>query len=186
LGHERDGDVPCWPDCRIVLVLRYYCQLRHHEIAELLGCPASEPGMTIPQPFGDPDQGRAIYIVSAQYDVVPDIAAQVTVRGRTGQAGPSWDVAENDVGHAISWEEQGARITALYKGTSRAEAIAVLDSLEWRSDDPADGFAPPSDPAWALRQRHRLQPQPGGRRPHRSRVRPWVMTVAPAPAASKP
>ena len=169
-----------------MLVLRYYCQLRHHEIAELLGCPASEPGMTIPQPFGDPDQGRAIYIVSAQYDVVPDIAAQVTVRGRTGQAGPSWDVAENDVGHAISWEEQGARITALYKGTSRAEAIAVLDSLEWRSDDPADGFAPPSDPAWALRQRHRLQPQPGGRRPQRSSVRPWVMTVAPAPAASKP
>jgi hypothetical protein len=60
LGPERDGDVPCWPDRRIVLVLRYYCQLRHHEIAELLGCPASEPGMTIPQLFGDPDQGRAI------------------------------------------------------------------------------------------------------------------------------
>ena len=111
----------------------------------------SEPGMTIPQLFGDPDQGRAIYIVSDQYDVVPDTAEQVTVRGRTGQAGPSWDVAENDVGDAISWEERDARITALYKGTSRAEAIAVLDSLEWRSDDPADGFAPPSDPAWALR-----------------------------------
>jgi RNA polymerase sigma factor (sigma-70 family) len=29
------------PDRRIVLVLRYYCQLRHHEIAELLGCPAA-------------------------------------------------------------------------------------------------------------------------------------------------
>jgi len=24
-----------------VLVLRYYCQLRHHEIAELLECPAA-------------------------------------------------------------------------------------------------------------------------------------------------
>ena len=29
------------PDRRAVLVLRYYCQLRHHEIAELLGCPAA-------------------------------------------------------------------------------------------------------------------------------------------------
>jgi hypothetical protein len=111
----------------------------------------SEPGPTIPQLFGDPDQGRAIYIVSHQYDAVPDTAEQVTVRGRTGQAGPSWDVEENDVGDAIAWEERGAPLTALYKGTSRAQAIAVLDSLEWRSDDPADGFAPPSDPAWALR-----------------------------------
>jgi hypothetical protein len=110
----------------------------------------SEPGMTIPQLFGDPDQGRAIYIVSDQYNVVPDTAERVAVRGQNGQAGPSWDVAENDVGDAISWEERGARITALYKGTSRAEAIAVLDSLVWRSDDPADGFAPPSDQAWAL------------------------------------
>jgi hypothetical protein len=110
----------------------------------------SESG-TIPQLFGDPDQGRAIYITSSYYDVVPETAEPVTVRRRTGQAGTSWDVAENDVGDAVSWEEQGASITALYKGVTRSEAIGVLDSLHWRSDDPADGFSPPDDEAWALR-----------------------------------
>jgi len=111
----------------------------------------SEPGTTIPQLFGDPDGGRAIYVNSSEFEVVADTAEPVTVRGRSGQAGPAWDVAENDVGEAITWTERGGTITALYKGTTRDEAIAVLDSLDWRSDDPADGFAPPGDDAWALR-----------------------------------
>jgi RNA polymerase sigma-70 factor, ECF subfamily len=52
VGVDRPSSIPevdeTWaalgrldPDRRVVLVLRYYCQLRHHEIAELLGCPAS-------------------------------------------------------------------------------------------------------------------------------------------------
>ena len=111
----------------------------------------SEPGTTIPQLFGDPDGGRAIYVNSSEFEVVADTAEPVTVRGRSGQAGPAWDVAENDVGEAITWTERGGTITALYKGTTRDEAIALLDSLDWRSDDPADGFAPAGDDAWALR-----------------------------------
>ncbi|HEY7068615.1 MAG TPA: hypothetical protein VH479_00800 [Acidimicrobiales bacterium] len=111
----------------------------------------SEPDETIPQLFGDPDAGRAIYITSSQYEVVADTAEAVTVRGESGHAGPAWDVAESDVGQAITWDERGGTVTALYKGTTRDEAIAVLDSLDWRSDDPADGFAPPDDDAWALR-----------------------------------
>jgi hypothetical protein len=111
----------------------------------------SEPGTTIPQLFGDPDGGRAIYVNSSEFEVVADTAEPVTVRGQSGQAGPAWDVAENDVGEAITWTERGGTVTALYKGTTRDEAIAVLNSLDWRSDDPADGFAPPGDAAWALR-----------------------------------
>jgi len=111
----------------------------------------SEPGTTIPQLFGDPDGGRAIYVNPSEFEVVADTAEPVTVRGRSGQAGPAWDVAENDVGEAITWTERGGTITALYKGTTRDEAIALLDSLDWRSDDPADGFAPAGDDAWALR-----------------------------------
>jgi hypothetical protein len=111
----------------------------------------SEPGTTIPQLFGDPDEGRAIYITSSQYEVFADTAEPVTVRGETGQAGRTWDVEENDVGDAVTWDERGATITAMYKGTTRAEAIAVLDSLQWRSDDTAEGFASPDDAAWALR-----------------------------------
>ena len=52
VGVERPTSIPevdeTWaalarldPDRRAVLVLRYYCQLRHHEIAELLECPAA-------------------------------------------------------------------------------------------------------------------------------------------------
>jgi hypothetical protein len=104
----------------------------------------SEPG-TIPQLFGNPDGGRAIYITSFRYEVPLDTADQVTVRGQDGQAGPGWDAEETDMGDAITWDERGATVTALYKGMSQDEAIAALASLEWRSDDPADGFAPPAD-----------------------------------------
>jgi hypothetical protein len=106
---------------------------------------------TIPQLFGDPDGGRAIYITSFRYDLRPGTAEQVTVRGQVGQAGRGWDVEETDVGDAITWNERGATVTALYRGVTRNEAIAALDSLEWRSDDPADGFAPPSGGSWPLR-----------------------------------
>lgn len=105
---------------------------------------------TIPQLFGDPDAGRAFYITSSRYEVRPDTAEQVSVRGQTGQAGRSWDVEESDVGDAIRWQERGVAITALYQGMTRNEAVAALDSLEWRSDDAADGFAPPSDVSWPL------------------------------------
>jgi hypothetical protein len=111
---------------------------------------SGEPG-TIPQLFGDPDGGRAIYITTFRYEVVPGTAEPVSVRGRSGEAGRGWDVEETDVGDAITWDERGASITALYKGTTRAEAIAVLNALAWRSDDPADGFASPADDSWALR-----------------------------------
>ena len=109
-----------------------------------------EPG-TMPQLFGDPDAGSAIYVTSFRYDLRPATAEQITVRDHAGQAGRGWDVEETDVGDAIMWDERGATITALYEGMTRGEAVAALDSLEWRSDDPADGFAPPSDGSWPLR-----------------------------------
>lgn len=105
----------------------------------------------IAQLFGDPDAGRAIYVTSSRYEVRPDTAEQVSVRGQAGKAGRGWDVEESDVGDAIGWEERGVAIVALFKGVTRAEAVAALDSLEWRSDDPADGFAPPSEGSLPLR-----------------------------------
>lgn len=110
-----------------------------------------DPRDTVPQLFGDPDEGRAIYITSSVYEVNADTAEPVSVRGQTGRAGPTWDAEENDVGQAITWDERDVTITAMYKGTTLEEAIAVLDSLEWRSDDTAHGFASPNDDAWALR-----------------------------------
>jgi hypothetical protein len=110
----------------------------------------SEPG-TAPQLFGDPAGGRAIYITSFRYELHPDGTEPVTVRGQAGRAGRGWDVEEADMGDAIAWDERGATITALYNGMSRAQAIAALGSLEWRSDDPVDGFAPPTDSSLPLR-----------------------------------
>lgn len=111
----------------------------------------SSAGGTLPQLFGDPGTGRAMYITSFRYEVRLDRAEQVTVRGQAGHAGPTWDVEETDVGDGIAWYERGATITALYKGMSRDEAIAALETLEWRSDEPADGFAPPAGGSLPLR-----------------------------------
>jgi hypothetical protein len=122
---------------------------------------SGEPA-TIPQLFGDPDEGGAIYLTSFRYDLRPGTGEQITVRGQPGVAGTGWDVDETDVGDAITWDERGATITALYKGMTREEAIAALDSLEARSDDPADGFAPASDSSWPLRGEIRSG-QPTGR-----------------------
>lgn len=106
---------------------------------------------TIPQLFGDPQGDRAVYVTSHRYEIAPATAEDVAVRGTTGSAGTGWGAAEEDLGAAVRWRERGADITALYRGVSRDEAIAVLDALEWRSDDPVDGFAPPDDDAWPLR-----------------------------------
>ena len=106
---------------------------------------------TIPQLFGDPGLDRAIYVTSHRYEISPDTAEDVTVRGTTGSAGTGWGAAEEELGDAVSWEERGVSITALFRGVARDEAIAALDALDWRSNDPLDGFAPPADPAWPLR-----------------------------------
>jgi hypothetical protein len=111
----------------------------------------AEVGGTIPQLLGDPEGGRAIYITSHRYELRPDTVEGVAVRGATGSTGTGWGAAEEELGDAVRWDERGVTLTALYRGTSRDEAIAVLDALEWRSDDPLDGFAPPADDAWPLR-----------------------------------
>ena len=106
---------------------------------------------TIPQLFGDPQGDQAIYVTSHRYEISPDTAEDVAIRGTSGSAGTGRGAAEEDLGQAVRWEERGVSITALYRGVGRDEAIAVLDALEWRSDDPLDGFAPPADEAWPLR-----------------------------------
>ncbi len=110
----------------------------------------SDPA-TIPQLFGDPVGGRALYITSHRYSIDPGTVEDVAVRGTTGAAGTGWGAAEEELGDAVTWDERGVPISALYRGVNREEAIAVLDTLEWRTDDPLDGFAPPADEAWPLR-----------------------------------
>lgn len=106
---------------------------------------------TIPQLFGDPQGDQAIYVTSYRYEISPDTAEDVAIRGTTGSAGTGWGAAEEELGQAVRWEERGVSLTALYRGVDRDEAIAVLDALEWRTDDPLDGYAPPTDDAWPLR-----------------------------------
>lgn len=106
---------------------------------------------TIPQLFGDPAGERAVYITSSRYEISPATAHDVAVRGTAGSAGTGWGAAEEELGDAVSWDERGVHITALYRGVGEAEAIAFLDALEWRTDDPLDGFAPPADETWPLR-----------------------------------
>lgn len=109
------------------------------------------PSGTIPQLFGDPEGGRAIYVTSSFHDGHPTIIEGVAVRGTTSSAPGDLVMPEEDMGDAIRWDERGVSITALYRGVSQDEAIAMLDALAWRSDDPRDGFAPPADTAWPLR-----------------------------------
>lgn len=106
---------------------------------------------TIPQLFGDPAGDRTLYITSHRYEISPTTAEDVTVRGTTGSGGIGWGAAEEELGGAVRWDERGASITALYRGVSEEEAVAFLDTLEWRTDDPLDGFAPPADEDWPLR-----------------------------------
>ena len=106
---------------------------------------------TIPQLFGDPAGDRALYITSHRYEISPTTARDVAVRGTTGTAGTAWGAAEDEHGTAVRWDERGVTISALYRGVSQEEAIAFLDTLEWRTDDPLDGFAPPTDDTWPLR-----------------------------------
>jgi hypothetical protein len=120
------------------------------------------PPTVVPQLFGDPDEGRAIFVTASFYEVRADMAREVTVRGQTGQAGPSWNVEEKDMGDAIAWDERGTTLTALYTGMSTDEAIAALDALAWRSDDPSDGFALPSGGSLPLHAEASRQP-PAGR-----------------------
>lgn len=110
----------------------------------------SDPA-TIPQLFGDPAGDRAFYITSHRYEISPTTAHDVDVRGTTGSAGTGWGAAEEELDDAIRWDERGVSITALYRGVTEEEVIALLDTLEWRTDDPLDGFAPPGDDTWPLR-----------------------------------
>jgi hypothetical protein len=116
-------------------------------------------GDMLPQLFGNPDGGRAL-LVTSYYEMHPDGVSEVTVRGRTGQAGPGMDEGK-DMGDGIGWEERGLELTALFRGMSADEAIAALDALEWRSDDPADGFAPPDGGPLPLHAEASREPSAG-------------------------
>lgn len=105
---------------------------------------------------------RAIFITASYYEVHAETAREVTVRSRTGQTGPSWNVEEKDMGDAIAWDERGTALTALYTGMSTDEAIAALDALARRSEDPADGFTVPTGGSLPLRAEASRQP-PAGR-----------------------
>ena len=68
----------------------------------------------------------------------------VTVRGTEGSVTHS-----NRADLRVHWQED-ASLTATVRGLSQDEALAFLDSLTWRSDDHAAGFAPPSGRALSL------------------------------------
>jgi hypothetical protein len=108
-------------------------------------------GPGIRQLFGDPDAGRALYVhVIPQPEEPYDGTAEPTqVRGLPGwyatggelPAGASW----------VMWRELGAEALVQFRGMGRDEAVAAIGRLEWRSDVPLEGFAPPDDPALRLR-----------------------------------
>lgn len=92
------------------------------------------------QLFGDPDAGRALYVQTLpQYQESTASSEPVTVRGGDGWVGPSVDLPQPV--DWVVWYENGATITAQFKGMTSAEALAAVEQLEWRSDSPADGFA---------------------------------------------
>jgi hypothetical protein len=111
----------------------------------------TEQDWSIVQLFGDPDDGRAIYVQASggSRQGPPGGARPVTVRGTSGWAAPRADTGE--IVDTVVWDERGATVTALYKGLTGAEAIAALDALTWRSDPPAGGFDPPGDGTLPLR-----------------------------------
>ena len=72
----------------------------------------------------------------------------LTVRGLPATSMDAKEFPDTDT--ALFWSE-GAHMTAIYSGLTEAEAVALLDSLAWRSDDRMQGFAPPAGGAFQLR-----------------------------------
>lgn len=65
----------------------------------------------------------------------------VTVRGQDGTIGEAKDFP--DSADTVNWNESGAAVSATFTGMSADDAVAFLDTLDWRSDDPFEGFASP-------------------------------------------
>ncbi|HEX5946410.1 MAG TPA: hypothetical protein VFY82_09040, partial [Acidimicrobiales bacterium] len=72
----------------------------------------------------------------------------LTVRGLPATSMDAKEFPDTDT--ALFWSE-GAHMTATYSGLTEAEAVALLDSLTWRSGDRMQGFAPPADGEFQLR-----------------------------------
>lgn len=93
------------------------------------------------QLFEAPGGGRVLVLVQPS-DVGGQGAGEaVVVRGAPGQAAPSKE--DGDRSTTITWFE-GASLEARFIGMGQAEAVALLDALEWRSTDPIDGYARPA------------------------------------------
>lgn len=66
------------------------------------------------------------------------------VRGTVGDLAPAKDVAGAST---LTWSEAGATVDASFRGLTVADAVAFLDRLTWRTDDPLAGFGWPPDRA---------------------------------------
>ena len=84
----------------------------------------------------------------------------LTVRGLPATVTPAKEFPESS--STVFWQED-ASLSATFTGMTVDEAVAVLDSLSWRSDDHQDGFAPPGDGSVELAAE--TEPDPGGAAP---------------------
>jgi hypothetical protein len=81
----------------------------------------------------------------------------LTVRGQPATIMPAKEFPESS--STVYWHED-ASLSATFTGMTVDEAVAVLDSLSWRSDDHQEGFAPPGDGSVELTAE--TEPDPDG------------------------
>lgn len=99
------------------------------------------------QLFEAPSGGRVLVLVQPSAVGGQGPGEAVVVRGAPGQAAPSKD--DGDRSTTITWFED-AFVEARFLGMGQAEAVALLDALEWRSADPIDGLGEPAPGAGRL------------------------------------
>lgn len=89
--------------------------------------------------FGQADGqgGKVLVQVSEPSQGSSACCTPVTVRGQSGQVGPAKEFAATT--SEIQWQED-ATIVAKFNGMRQADALALLNSLQWRSADHRDGF----------------------------------------------
>lgn len=103
------------------------------------------PGETrLAQLFGSStdDSHRILVLVGpANQGSIGGDGDTVAVRGYAAVSAPS--KVQPDRSTTLVWEDDGASVEARFTGYDRAAAIAMLDGLQWRSADHAEGFAAP-------------------------------------------
>lgn len=93
------------------------------------------------QLFVNADHGSILVLISASTGSSA-AGGGTRVRGQAAWVAPSKE--DGDRSTTINWDE-GASVEARFVGMDLEQATAILESLEWRSADHTEGFAPPAD-----------------------------------------